>query len=673
MATRMPIILGWWLLMMLPMGRAQPIFLPISTIEQTIDLEAFLERLQIDTPVCVTGEATFRGSAKIPVGLNPDWRQAEVRGTVSVPELRLNDFTLADVQAAVLVRGGSLILRQLSARLPAGGRVRGDVSVGISPATLVNTTLHFEELRAGYIAEQLAFPQLTGLQGHAKGLLQMSWPMGTPPTLDHVRLTVEGQTLRYGPWTIGAPKIVLEPHDKGLRYDLSADTLGGKVSARGYYPTPNSISAGGEPGDCQIEVDHIEMDRIWRLLGWNAMAGNWFGLLSGDLVYRHQGEQLRAVGEGHLQISSLRWRSRVLTSSLGCLIQLENRVLTLNQLKLGLGHGGLLHAKIDWYNPERSRLQLQLYRMPLDQLLAPISSELAGASDLPMDVHVDTTLGTHLRGSASLTMPRGKLFRLTVHDLRCPIRWSITPTNRRGLIEIPDFDAIIAQGRIEGRLLYRHSLGGDSKLSGWVSLLNVHGNSIIRVLSGTGPSAGGPISGRIEFSAEPMQSLNDLSGIVKLRAERLYLFQAPVFRELGRRIGPNASPQTAIDQLELRAVVANGFVRLQRFSCAAETVQLYVDGTLAMDGRIRLGLTGSSGRKHLRSAIGPALGLSIPLSINPISAAVVIQLSRIIAQHTLQAEITGTVQAPRVVFHPLEMLTEEAVRFFLDQGDIGIR
>ena len=654
-------------------GIAQPVMLPIPSIAQTFDLATLLEKIEVQAPVCITGQASFRGSARLPVGLNPDWKFADVTGTIDVPELKLNDFTLHNLHATIRLRDGVLSLVDLEAKPTAGERMRGSFNVGIFPAGMVNTSLNFEDLDVAYIAERLTFRSLLGLVGKANGTLQMSWPMGTPPTLDQVHLTLESPTLRFGKLTIGSPKVSLKPVLKGLEYVVDAACLGGKFRLQGAYPTPASIARNEEPADGHLELEHVEIDRIWQTLEWERPAENLFGILTADLIFRHEGLGHRAVGEGHLRISSLRWRDRVVSSGIGCVVKLADRVVQFSELKLGLGNGGSMSLRLDLQHPERSRLMMHLYRMPMERLLAVMSPHGVAMSDLPMDIAFDTTLGTLLQGSAMITMPRGKLFRIQVQEFRLPVRWSIVPGSRRGLVEIPDLDMTVAQGRMQVGLSYRFAMGGSSKLSGHIALVNVNGNSIIRVLSDTGPSVGGLTSGRIDFTADPLRTIHDLTGTIRLSSERLYLFQAPVFRDLSRMIGPNASPQTSLRRVELKAVVTRGFIRIQRFSCAAPTVQLFVDGMVSLDGRLRLGLTGSSGSQALRLALGPIVAASIPLSFNPLSALVVIQASRIIAQHTIQAEITGTLRSPSVQIRPLATLTEEGVRFFLDQGDLGVR
>lgn len=662
----MPLILA---LVLSPAAPPAPLVLPIPTLTRTFDLEPLLERLDVAPSVCLSGRVTFTGSGALPVGGSGDWRAARLEGEARVPELGVNDILLKNVVCRLDLRDGALALTALTAEA-AGGAVSGRIDAGLFPARDVRADLRVAGIDLNFVGTRFNVRPLDALIGRAAGSLKMTWLVsGGKPELASIDGTLEGESVALGRLRARESRIRLLTAADGLRYRASARLLGGTVKVRGVYPTAASLAAGVEPGDGIAEAFGLRLERVWEALGWDRPAANLFGDASGRLVFRHDGPSRRASGEGELTVSAIRWRDRVLASNVGMAVSLNDRELALSHLALGLGAGGDLAARIPLDDWKRGRLALRLYRVPLERLAAPfVPGVLLNGSELPADVTLETTVGPRMAGSATVSVARGRLFRLTVGDVRMPVNWELEPLRQRGHVRAERLEGTVAGGRVTGRGEWDFAVGGTGRLNAALRFVNVNGNAIVRLFSDSGPVAGGRASGRVDVGSDAFREWRDLTGSASVSFERLYLFQAPVFRELGRLLGPNGTPRTLVERGAARASLNRGFVRISRVSAAGPTVSLFLDGVLTLDGQVRLGLTANSGSAELRSAIGPLAWATLPLAANPMTAAVAIQLSKAVARHSIQAEITGTIAAPVVTPRPLATLTEEAIRFFLDTG-----
>jgi hypothetical protein len=70
------------------------------------------------------------------------------------------------------------------------------------------------------------------------------------------------------------------------------------------------------------------------------------------------------------------------------------------------------------------------------------------------------------------------------------------------------------------------------------------------------------------------------------------------------------------------------------------------------------------------------LAALVPAAGNPVPVRIITETSRVLANRVIRLAVTGTVREPHVRFKPLELLSDEAVRYFLNRlvgGDVPMR
>jgi len=242
----------------------------------------------------------------------------------------------------------------------------------------------------------------------------------------------------------------------------------------------------------------------------------------------------------------------------------------------------------------------------------------------------------------------------------------------QGTLTFRDVTGQIGLGRMSGEGSLIFSYGGPTRLKGHIKFVNVNANTLINSLSNNGATSGGQATGVLDFSSDNLQTLADVNGSIRAELGQLQLFQMPLFEQIARFLAPVRSLNTPGRKGELQATLNRGVIRIRRFTFVASSVQMYVEGTMTLDGRLNLDVLANTGRLFINSGFVRLAALVLGVGVGPVPLVVILEASRFLSDRTVQLSVTGTLTQPYVRIRPLVTLTEEAVRFFLDRANLPV-
>src|SRR5205823_8333566 len=118
---------------------------------------------------------------------------------------------------------------------------------------------------------------------------------------------------------------------------------------------------------------------------------------------------------------------------------------------------------------------------------------------------------------------------------------------------------------------------------------------------------------------------------------------------------------------DLRGSLSRGVFRIQQLSLATSSLQLYVDGNVSLQGRLDLNvLARTQGMEAPNLPFLRLLGLRIPVT-GAIPITLVIEASNYLANRLIHLHVGGTIRSPTIQVKPVPLLTQEAVRFFVNR------
>ncbi len=595
----------------------------------------------------------FRGTLE-PVTL-------EASGTATARDLVAKGIKLQSLAFNWTGAGGRLTVANIKGRLYEG-EVTGTAVLPLDGPAAGDADLHLQEIDAKALARALPSNpvRLTGrATGDLHGTLSAAEPDGRRDLT--VRLTVACPRLRVQ----GIPTEQVSgsvAYRQGVAdVQLQGQGLGGHFAVQGKVP----IAGRGSPvtrAEGQVKVAGVLLSRLWPALGLREGLGPLHGAVSLEATFHP--EDGAPAGSGRLLVRGLRWDQAALADSIQAEVMVSHDTVRLRNLTAAMGPGlvdGEVVAELG--RPEQSRFSLRLNRVDAGRLLAPWPA-LAAQVQGPVDGRLRGTLGREWFGTAQFLLARGKVAGLDVSDWRVPLDWTLHPGTGRTQITIRDSGAQVALGRATGQASLTWEAG--LRLDGQVRFLGVDVKDFLRQL-GSGSQAGsGKVTGRLDFASADFRTLGDLTGSVDATLSQAQALSFPVLRQLVPFLSGTSSA-TTFDSGTLRATLSRGVIRFQQFALSSNLVQLMIEGTATLEGRLALEATGLPGRGGLVRGARGLLG-RIPL-IGPVSAALLTEATNSLSSRLIHLRITGTVRNPQIRYEPQFLLTEEAVRFFLGRAN----
>jgi translocation and assembly module TamB len=658
-------------------------------------------------PVAVGGRADL--GADVDGTLSPlTW---DAKGTADARELRLDTLTAANVQFHWDATPDRLRLTDLRARLYRGD-VTGSATVPLGvlrssgpkkeqPGEPGRVQLDFKDLDVGASVGDLltaATParEQTGgrrapvpIQGQADGTLTATLPpdrrdLSAKIELRSSRLRVQGLLTERLRGTLGNRNGVFE-------YHLEGSMAGGTIRLEGTAPSRSPAPGEGTPskppeaaiprdvilvrqaaapaGEGRLRVQGAQLGRLLEDLGIPASRVPLRGTVDLDLPYRQESIGSPPTGTGRLAIHRLRWQQDELAGELTSTVRLTARELVITDLSAIVGQG-VLRGRIGFplRGGDRGSFSLALDNVEAARLVAPWP-DLAGRVEGPVDMALRGTIDHEWAGSGEVTLLRGRVLGVEVTDWSVPIDFVIIPSRGAGQVNVRDTSADVALGRLTGRASL--SFDAVNRLEGSLRFSGVDLPTLLRQWSDQSQIGPGKVTGRIEFAANDLRSLNDLSATIEASLQQTQAMNYPVLQQIAPFLGPLQS-SSSYRNGDLRARLDRGVLRIQRLTLVGSNLQLFIDGTVTVpEGRLGLNVTANTGRVGYNPTFLRFLGLRIPTA-GPIPVSLILEASTYLSNRTVHLRVTGTIRNPSVQVEPVSLLSEETVRFFINRTPLPV-
>ncbi|MFO0878453.1 MAG: AsmA-like C-terminal region-containing protein [Gemmataceae bacterium] len=450
--------------------------------------------------------------------------------------------------------------------------------------------------------------------------------------------------------------------EEGIDYLLTSRLFSGHLKVEGHYP-PRPFQIGDNP-DGLVSVKAVELGAIGRALGIRSVGEQLRGTAALHLPYRHEVGRSWPTGRGSFEVRHLRWQEAEISEQLRGDVRLTDEGLLLREIFGMVGGGSLRLAggfRFGQQAPGWFDLRLQGVEIGRTDLL---EEERRSLIQGPVDLNFRGHLGAECRGSGSVTLLRGRILGIEVSDWRVPVEFTWIPSRGATEIHIRESGAQIGSGRATLRMSLRQM--GGWQVDGQVTLVEATLRSLAGLLGDVSNYARGRVSGRIDFSGTDLQSLTDVTANVQAKLSDAQMLQLPILR----LIVPHSVPGQGTLEFqsgELRGRLSQGVFRIAELVLDSSLLQLVVQGSATLQGRLDLEVTGQT----TSPTINP-LGLRWILQqlppIGPVPVGLLVRATEALADRVIHLRITGTLRSPRVQVEPVRVLSDQAVRFFLNRA-----
>jgi hypothetical protein len=631
----------------------------------TLDRLALEELLAAVPGLRGTATGTLSGEAqlRVPARKLADptaWRGS---GTVTARRLHVQGRSLGDVSATVRagVEQGRLQLADLQAALY-GGKVTGTVDVPLRADQPGRVRLQFADVDLGALVRDL--PEVpVRVEGRAGGKIDGTLP---PPAAGQPRsfeATVELAAPSLRVRNVPAERLTgTVSYRQGVwEYHLKGEVFGGKFDIDGRIPAEKPVP----PPGGKLQIDGARLGPLWEWLGLREPLGRLSGEVTLRVEFAHGPGAPTA--RGTFAVTRLRWDQRDLGGVRGRLA-LAGSELRLQDISGTLGEGSLRgQVVLSLEEVNRSWFDLTLDRVEASRLLAPWPL-LASSIQAPVDARVRGWLGQEWRGSAEVRVTRGKVRDVEVADWRLPVGFTYVPARSRGELNVTETSAQLARGRVTGHA--RLAVGAAPRLEGQLRFNGLDLEILARQALALSSAGAGQLTGRIDFGGSDLRSLDDVTAVVDASLRQTQAFQLPVLAALVPYIAPGQAHAT-FHSGELHGRLSGGVFRISKFTLSGAVVSLVGAGTMTPQGRINLNVTATTGRVGINPRVLRVFGLRLP-PVGPIPAALIVQVTDYLSNRVVHLHVSGTVRHPTVRVEPLPLLTDEAVRFFLNRYNVPL-
>lgn len=488
------------------------------------------------------------------------------------------------------------------------------------------------------------------LKGTLTGALVPMTVGGTAEIATTRPLTLRGLPIR-------SLRAELDATPERLRVAVRGRTLDGSVQVEGSVPLRQE-----QPVRATVRLVNLQLRAIARDLRLGRELEALDGQINGNFQLQRQPDG-NFVGDGELRLAQLTWEGKLLARGLQAFPNFDGTQVRFNRLNGSVGDGQLAGTIV--VRPEavlRGYTNVRLSGCNLQQL-AVVVPGLAKQVRGRVDVQLRAQLGNRFNGTLELTSSQLRLGAFELFDLNIPANWEYDPVGMKRL----SFTEARAQAGL-GRVTARASIDYDSaiRLSGDLRFIEVELRNLLRGLGEGQQFGAGRASGRIEFEAAQLRSLNDLTATVQARLPQFQALQFPVLRAIAPYLPLGQTPNTAYREGEFKANLAKGVLRVQKLALQGTNANLFIDGTVTTQGRLGLNVVATTGQIGPPEGVLGLLRLRLP-NVGPVPIGLIQDVTQLLSNRSVHLRIAGTVQTPTITVEPLPLLTEEAVRFFLRQ------
>jgi translocation and assembly module TamB len=463
-----------------------------------------------------------------------------------------------------------------------------------------------------------------------------------------------------------------------LAYDLTGETLGGSFDLNGTYPLGEAKTdepkkdgepvAAGQPqpkkeaASGRIRLTGLRLSRLAGDLGVPALAPL-KGLVNVHVTYTFEPGAAGPTGGGQVEVLDLGWGTSSFGETIRAAVRVTETAVEVPELSGRFADGTLRgRVRYNFVYPRRSFYTLTLDGADAGKLLGPFGFDAVNAR---VTVATRGNIGRELRGSGTASFSRGQVTGFQLAEVRLPFDWSYTPGSG-GRLGVRDLGGQAAGGRITGEATV--SWGTSVQAEGRLKFVDLSFRALLGQFGQSSGLGSGRMNGQFTFSGTDMRSCDDLTGQLVATLGEGPVYDLPVFSQLAQYLVPSVSARGLVpfNEGELRGRLAKGQFRVQRFALTGPSSKLFLDGTIGVrTGRLDLDAVAMTGQVGLNVGILRGYARRL-LPIGPVPAGLILEVSRLLSNRTIRARVTGTINQPIVTVNLAGLLTEEAIRFFLE-------
>jgi translocation and assembly module TamB len=654
----------------LKLGAAYPF--EASLAAPGIDL-TFVQRVDpaFRPPVRIQGRVDF--TTKLSGTLRP--LAISASGTARGEDLLVESVRVSPLSFQYSLAADRVKLNDITAGLY-GGTVVGSATLPLFASSGGGVSLRVSDVDARALSRDL--PSLpVRLEGRVSGTASAKVTAATPArqreTTASVELSAPNLRVQGIPTDRVRASVTLQAGTGSYR--LEGDVAGGTFKLEGELTPPSDAAPKGPspaPGMSNagtLRLRGVQLGRLVEALfprrGYSPLRGT----LDADLPFRFAGTDRLPTARGTFAVSGVRWGDATLADRLQGQIRSEADGIYLSEVSASIGGGDFhLSAGYRFVRGGRVYLNVDLFHVDVASLLAPFP-QMAGLAEGPADLSIRLSGDGELRGSGRAVISRGRLLGAEVADWRVPVDFSFVP-GVGGQLDVRDSSAQIAQGRAQGRVTV--NWGDSARVEGNLRFFEADLHNLIGRDSQVSGYADGRLTGTLDFSSDDFRSADDLTANLAATLSQARASSLPVLEQAIPFLGlVGGGSATRFERGEVRGRLARGVFRVQRFSLTSSVMQLMLEGDVTLAGRINLEVTAGSGGAGVNSRGIQLLGVRLP-ALGPLPLALLVDATAFLANRIVHLRITGTLRDPIVRVEPTNLLSEEAIRFFLGRSGLPV-
>ncbi len=616
-------------------------------------------RLPVDG--LLTGQARAEGT------LAPSTLKTEGKGTVAKLSVKAEavgdmpfDWTTRGETVLVNVPKANVLGGTVSARATLPPRRSGEPMT--ASATLTSVDL------APLVA--LIPGDTLNLSGKASGKVEIKAPAHAATVDATVDLTAPDLTVQG----IAASGVnaAITADESAVRYEVTADSLGGKVKFKGAYPLGDAAKHSLVPKDLDGELHAVgfTLDQVWKAFGQtgavSALGGR--GALNANLRAELRGTTPAIAARGFVEFRDLLWKPSTPLGGLSGVLAISPERWRLDSLRgevLGgaiSGHvqGDLGSTIFDDAAHRPLDFSVRIDRVALKEVLArapALASVVEGFGSL----RIAGGMGEGFQANGDFEVAAARFARVGVSDVRIPIEVSSNDGDPAGVAHLRRWSARLAGGQVRGDAWFR--LGTDRAFSSTVEVSGIDIEPFARIESQAIRPATGRVTGKITLLGADLDQPRTYRGRVVLDLDDASLVAIPVFREIDRFLG--AARGGLFEDGDLEGSIANQQFHVDMLTLQGRLIQLHASGTVGFDGVVNLEVVVNT--NQIIPQTGEALVSAIPGLRNMLgrNAQARLHVANYLSNRLLKLRVTGTLRNPSVALDPGIALGQTALSFFV--------
>lgn len=479
------------------------------------------------------------------------------------------------------------------------------------------------------------------------------------PRLWVLNALIKAENLNSGDLRVGDVELRLKQKDRQAQYDLDANLFDGALTSDGtlHWKDDRPEVSGN------LAIQRVELQRVLSVWQNSLDQPPYQGELNAKVDFAYPAsDSAQPSLTGELTLLNLVGHETIISDRIEAGIQLQNDRLAMDAIE-GNVAGGRLRAEIDWLvnSQDTPRFQLTLRNARLgdigDAFLDEPDDDLRGRVNL----RLSGDIGMYSRAAGQAELTRIELAGAQIRSLTIPLRIQVDALGGRAEVNASNIVARMRRGSVLGNVNIKAHSRVDVRGGLTLRRVSLSDDVPFEALSEAGL---GYVDGTIDFKGRRIKSLSEIDSTFSFDLSRSHAFDLPVLEDLQPFI--TAAPQSTVFQEgKIEGRSSRGTIYLEEVSMVNPQVQVYLDGTVGGNGRLRMNATVQTGNTNQTLALW--LLRQIPKAAPP-PIAILLSANDFLSNRTIHFEINGTTSHPIVRIRPLPLLSQEAVRFFLQNA-----